>query len=137
MVLVDTVILSYALRRRDVNLNDQERAMKTALAYLMKTRQAQVIGPVRQELLSGIQDRMQFELVRDGMRTFPNIRLMRREFEEAARLSNLCRSKGVSTAPTDVLLCAVAVLRDWQIFTADSDFHLYAKHLPINLFKAA
>ncbi len=137
MVLIDTVILSYALRRKDISLNAEERTMKSELTHLMKMRRAQVIGPVRQELLSGIKDRTQFELVRDAMRTFPNVRLLRREYEEAARLSNLCRSKGISTGPTDVLLCAVALLRDWQILTADADFVLYAKHLPISLLKPA
>ena len=136
MVLIDTVVLSYALRRKEVDLNERERAMKFSLATLMETGQAQVIGPVRQELLSGIKDRTQFELVRDAMRTFPNIRLITRDFEEAARLSNICRENGISGAPTDLLLCAVALLRDWQILTADADFRLYSKHLPISLFTA-
>src|SRR5438046_1471752 len=56
------------------------------------------------------------------------------EFEEAAAMSNHCRSRGIAGSPIDFLICAVAHRRTWQIFTLDRDFTLYAKALPVVLY---
>ena len=36
--------------------------------------------------------------------------------------------------PVDFLICAVAHLRNWQVFTTDRDFTRYSKVLPLNLY---
>jgi len=33
----------------------------------------------------------------------------------------------------DILLCAVAIRREWAIFTTDPDFSNYAKVLPLSI----
>jgi predicted nucleic acid-binding protein len=43
------------------------------------------------------------------------------DFEEAARLCNLCRSRGIASGTVDILLCAVAQRRNWTILTSDQD----------------
>jgi len=40
-------------------------------------------------------------------------------FEEAARLFNLCQSRGVASGSTDILICAVAVLERFELLTSD------------------
>jgi len=89
-----------------------------------------IIGPIRQELLSGIRERLQFEQIR----AFSNEPVATRDYEEAAKCSNRCRSRGISGGSIDFLICAVAMGRGWQTFTADADFHAYAKVLAIKLF---
>jgi len=34
---------------------------------------------------------------------------------------------------SDILICAIAIARDWSIFSTDPDFKSYAKILPLKL----
>jgi len=46
-----------------------------------------------------------------------------RYYEEAARLYNVCRSRGVECGPVDLLICAVAVRRNWTVLANDANLH--------------
>lgn len=78
-----------------------------------------MIGPIRQEILSGIQVAAQFDKLRTALEPFEDEPLTTRHFEEAARLYNLCRSRGVECGSTDILICAVAIERQCGILTFD------------------
>ena len=54
MVLVDTPVWSLALRRRPEHLSGSQPGLANALADLIREGRAQMVGPIRQELLSGI-----------------------------------------------------------------------------------
>ena len=56
MVLVDTSVWSLALRRKPSNLGARDQAHSEALRELVREGRVQIVGPVRQELLSGIRD---------------------------------------------------------------------------------
>jgi len=133
-VLVDTPVWSVALRRAGV-LNPEQHRVLVSLRELISDSHAELLAPVRQELLSGIREPLQFERVRRILRAYRDVSLTTEDFEEAARMSNLCRAKGVAGSSVDYLICAAAVRRDWCIFTLDHDFDRYAKHLRIKLFK--
>ena len=133
MVLVDTSIWSLSIRRDEVNLNAREQKQRSELAQLIREGRARIVGSIRQELLSGIRDHSKFELVRTRMRALPDEKLTETDFEEAARVSNLLRSKGVAGSPIDCLICAVALRQGYAIFSADEDFRHYAGHLPISM----
>jgi len=79
-----------------------------------------MIGPIRQELLTGIKEKARFEKIRAAVEPFPDEPLNAVDYEEAARLSNVCLSRGIGFGTVDILICAVAALRGWQVFTADS-----------------
>ncbi len=96
-----------------------------------------IIGPIRQEILSGIRERVKFEQVRKGLRHFPDLALHPDDYERAAGYFNLCRARGVQGSMTDYLICAVTVRCELQIFTTDGDFQHYRKHLPIALYVGA
>ena len=70
MVLVDTSVWSLALRRKQTDLSPAEQDLKTALQELVQDGRAQIVGPVRQELLSGIRGDETFRKVRDALRAF-------------------------------------------------------------------
>ena len=70
MVLVDTFVWSLALRRKQADLNRGEQDLKTGLQELVQDGRAQIVGPVRQELLSGIRAEETFRKVRDALRAF-------------------------------------------------------------------
>lgn len=134
MVLVDTPVWSVALRRQAKHLSPKQRQVKQELEELIREGRAQFIGPVRQELLSGLRAEAQHERLRAFLRAFPDARLTEEDYEEAAAANNRCRARGVTGSPTDLLICAVAARSGWQIFTTDRDFSRYAKCLPIRLY---
>lgn len=132
-VLVDTSIWSLALRRHRARLSGAESERIASLHELIEDGRARLIGPIRQELLSGIREPGQFERLRDQLRAFQDEALTTEDFEQAAHWSNACRRRGVSGSGVDFLICGVAVARGWKVFTTDSDFRAYAKVVPIQL----
>src|SRR5271156_2785821 len=133
--LVDTSVWSFALRRKPADPSDGEKAIVAELSELAKEGRARIIGPVRQELLSGIKADAQYGRGGFPLQVFPGEPLQTHDYESAAKASNDCRTKGVVVSPVDVLICATALARDWNIYTTDPDFRNYAKILPIRLHK--
>ncbi len=131
--LVDTSVWSLALRRKAQDLSAAEKSTVTELSELVKEGRARIIGIVRQELLSGIRTAAQYEKLRAALRAFPDEPVETTDYEEAAKASNNCRSSGLVVSVVDVLICTVALARDWSVFTTDPDFKSYARILPIRL----
>lgn len=132
-VLVDTSVWSHALRRKKESLTTNERLLVTELSELIREGRARVIGLVRQELLSGIKTSEQYEKLRLYLRSFPDEVVDTSDHEEAAKAGNRCRAKGIVVSIVDILLCAVAIKRQWAIFTTDPDFSNYARVLPLRI----
>jgi len=133
-VLVDTGVWSLALRRPKGRISDIERELTALLGDLIRDNRARVIGPIRQELLSGIREPAQYERLRNYFRSFPDQPLGMTDYEQAAQCSNQCRSRGIAGSAADFLICAVALAREWQILTTDADFKFYAKAVPIKMY---
>jgi predicted nucleic acid-binding protein len=132
-VLVDTSIWSLAFRRKPVDLNSMEQSLVHELRDLIHQDRAQLLGPVRQEVLSGIKNLDQFEKLRSVLRPFRDEPLELEDYEMAAIATNRCRSKGIAMSAVDALLCAVALRKNWVIFTTDSDFKNYSRILALKL----
>ena len=137
LVLVDTPIWSLALRRTSTDLNPREQRLTSALRELIRDGRAQLVGPVRQELLSGIGHETSFRKLRDQLRAFEEPNLEMADYEEAAHINNQCRSRGIAGSAMDFLICAAASRRDWEIFTTDQDFTRYAAVITLNLYMAS
>jgi predicted nucleic acid-binding protein len=93
------------------------------------------VGPVRQELLSGIRQEKTFRELRDYLRAFDEPILEVADYEDAAHIDNRCRSRGIAGSAIDFLICAIAARRNWEIFTADQDFARYARAFPLGLYE--
>jgi predicted nucleic acid-binding protein len=117
-------------------LSATEIRYKRELAELLAENRARIIGPVRQEILSAVRHRAQFERLRTLLRQFDCEPLSTADFEAAAEGGNVCREKGLAGSPVDYLICAVALSRRWAIFTTDRDFSRYAEVLGIQLHAA-
>ena len=130
-VLVDTCIWSFALRR---DASPENAHHVSELRKLISDHHVQMIGPVRQELLSGIRKKSQFEQLKSHLRAFPDIELEMEDYECAAEFFNTLRAKGIQGSSTDFLICAVSIRREIPIYTVDGDFSLYAKYLSIGLY---
>jgi hypothetical protein len=126
-VLVDTSVWSLALRRR--TLVEQPEVQE--LRSLVDEGRVAMIGPIRQELLSGIRTTESFERLREHLGAFQDEPLATADFERAAEHYNLCRARGVQGSNTDFLICAAAQRRDLPILTTDEDFIRFAEILPI------
>jgi predicted nucleic acid-binding protein len=133
IVLVDTPIWSLALRRAHDILNEEQEALRRELAELIGEGRVRLLGPIRQEILSGIREAAQFERLREHLRAFPDEFLITDDYEQAALCRNRCRRAGIAGSTIDFLLCAAAMRRKWLIFTTDQDFGRYAKQLPVRL----
>jgi hypothetical protein len=127
-VLVDTCVWSAVLRRRSP---DPELSAK--MKDLIESDRVAMIGPIRQELLSGIADLAQFKRLKSSLSAFEDLILRPGHFELAAEFSNICRKAGVQGSSIDFLICAVAAKENWPIFTTDRDFDKYRRHLTIRI----
>ena len=129
MVIVDSDVWSEAFRRKG-----KESLSVLELRNLVNEGEVIMIGPIRQETLSGIKEPERYEKIRDALRAFPGQRIEEPIYEMAASFYNLCRSKGVQGSHTDFLICACAVKWKASILTKDKDFTRYAKYTPIELY---
>jgi predicted nucleic acid-binding protein len=131
MVLVDTCVWSLALRRdrppdcREVREFEQ----------LIRDSRIQMLGPIRQEILSGVCATAQFDSLREHLEAFPDLPLETEDYVTAASVLNRCRAKGVQGSNTDFLICSVAARHGLAVYTTDADFALFAAHLPIVLHR--
>lgn len=130
-IIVDTSIWSLALRRK----RKQSFPEVKILESLIDNQRICMLGPIRQEILSGIKDSKQFVQLKDILSAFDDFPLTTKDYEKAAEFFNLCRSKGIQGSNTDYLICAVSSNNRFPIFTSDKDFEIYSKHLPITLMK--
>ena len=130
-IIVDTCVWSLALRR------SKPVASAAVDMFRQEVLQGNVImlGPIRQELLSGIRDHKVWDALRDKLRAFPDHPIETEDYETAADYFNLCRGKGIQGTQTDLLICAVAVRCDFTLLSTDKDFESYKKLLPLSLIK--
>ena len=100
-------------------MSGEEQFMVASLTEAIEDGRVAILGPIRQEVLSGIKDQAQFDKLRARLASFHDEPLTTLHYEEAARLFNLCRSRGVECRATDILICAVAVQKQCAILTID------------------
>ena len=130
-VIVDTSVWSLALRRNKV----QENKYVEELEELIKEFRAQLIGPVRQELLNGIRSEKQFRVLKKHLRAFKNLDIETEDYELASEYFNKARKDGIQGSNTDFLLCAISTRLRMPIFTTDKDFLNFQSVLPIELHR--
>jgi predicted nucleic acid-binding protein len=93
-----------------------------------------ILGPIRQEVLSGVRRETEFERLRRALEPFDDLALVADDYVQAARFHNRCRSRGIAATSVDLLICAAAGRHSAAVFTTDGDFKRYARWLPIRLF---
>ena len=129
-VLIDTCIWSLALRRQ----KPKDKSIINDFETLIRDFRVQLIGPIRQEILSGIKSEIQFKKLKNHLRSFPDYSIQTNDFELAAQFFNQCRSNGIQGSNTDFIICAIAVNNNWQVFTTDKDFYRFQQIIPVQLY---
>jgi predicted nucleic acid-binding protein len=122
-------VWSLALRRKEPD------ALVEKLTHLILESMVVMIGPIRQELLSGISDKTAFEKLKEKLSSCKDLSITTQDYEMAAEYFNICRKSGIQGSHIDFLICSVANNNELFIFTTDKDFVNYAKYLPIQLLK--
>jgi len=128
-VIIDTCIWSLALRRKKNKPNGHVKE----LGGLIKEVRVQLIGPVRQEILSGVKSKKQFDTLKKHLAAFIDLPLSTGDYELAAEYYNTAREKGIQGSNTDFLICAVSVKHGMPIFTIDQDFIHFQRVMPITM----
>ncbi|MCK6621629.1 MAG: PIN domain-containing protein [Calditrichaceae bacterium] len=128
-VIVDTSIWSLALRRKEAGKIPEVLELKE----LIRELRAKIIGPIRQEILSGVREERQFQVLRERLRAFEDLEIISADYERAAEFFNTCRKKGVQGSNTDFLICAVSERYQFPILSTDKDFQNFSARLPIRL----
>jgi len=128
-VLVDTPIWSYALRTQ----HKKYQSEIYELTALIKDQRALIIGPIRQEILSGYSDLKKFNDLKKKLSYFENTPVLDSDYESAAELCNKCRKNRIQGSQIDCLICAVAKRQEVPIFTTDKDFTHYKTAVSIKL----
>jgi len=133
VILLDTSVVSTVLRRRKAVGRDAEVARK--LGELMASKSTLGLpGLVLQEVLSGIRDQRQFEVVlRTAEAAFPILLAGRDHHILAAQILNACRQEGITVSTPDALIAAQAISHDAQLFTTDPDFRDIARSTRLRL----
>jgi predicted nucleic acid-binding protein len=130
-VIVDTCVWSQFLRRE----RPATDSLAAEVARLVRADAVQMLGAIRQELLSGAVPSARFEQLKEYLRFYANLPLDEEDDETAAGFHDLLRQRGIQGTGTDLLICAAAVRHGLKIFTSDRDFDLYARHVPIKLHR--
>jgi predicted nucleic acid-binding protein len=135
MILVDTSVWSVAFRRRSSEVKEPIEACM--LRELIEADEDLALpGIVLQEILSGIREEVQFEKLKEILSGFPRILASEQTHIEAARIANICRSKGVAVSTVDCLIAAHAIELGARLFTGDKDFIYMADHCGLRLFES-
>jgi len=120
-LLVDTSVWSLALRRRSgTTLQPNQQQLVNELTEAISDGRVVMIGPIRQELLSGIREQAQFERLRQALAAFPDEPMTTADYEASACSYNLCRTRGLQCGPVDMLICTVAARCKWRVLTCDA-----------------
>jgi len=129
-VLVDTSVWSLALRR------DAPPDIKETQVLARCLERHDVLfstGFIVQELLQGFRGPKQRERLIEHFSALPLIVPDLQDHIEAATLQITCRRKGIQITTIDALLAQLAIGHDLEFLTADGDFTLMARHLPLRI----
>lgn len=93
-------------------------------------------GIVLQEVLSGLSSEKQFrELRAKLLGAFTILPASVDDHVEAARLKNVCVSRGAIVSGIDCLIAASAIAGGHELFAVDADFEAICRYSPLKLFE--
>ncbi|HAK45888.1 MAG TPA: PIN domain nuclease [Spirochaeta sp.] len=130
-VLVDTSVWSLALRKKI--LTEEELKVVKELKELIYELRVLLIGPIHQELLSGISNEISFKNLKEKMGAFEDVEIISSDYERAAEIFNECRKNGIQGSHIDYLICSVAINNELSIFTTDKDFNNFQNIFDLKL----
>lgn len=123
-VIPDTPIWSTVLRR-----NKPNKEIQNIFSRIIEEGRVVLPGIIKQELLSGIRNFDQFDLLERQLSHFPALLATDNDHVLAAKIFNKCQKAGIQGSHADFLIAAVAVNNACTVLTTDKDFLHYQKHI--------
>ncbi len=120
-VLVDTNIWSTFFRRN----KQEDQKLRSNLEMLMQENRISMIGPVRQEILTGIKDYSKFLLLKEYLQAFEDEPITTEAYEYGAQIANECTKNGIAISSVDAIIVSMIVMHRFEIYTNDQDFMRY------------
>ncbi|MBO7419814.1 MAG: PIN domain-containing protein [Spirochaetaceae bacterium] len=130
-VIVDTCVWSLAFRKKEKTVYEQN--IINYLAKQIRDLRIVMIGPIRQEILSGIPSESKFIDMRNKLSVLSDWAIKTEDYELAAKFYNKCRRDGIQGSHIDYLICAVAFNNGFSILTLDNDLYNYQNYTGIIL----
>ena len=127
-VLVDTCVWSKVLRADKPDL-----VLSKTLRDLILDNRVVLIGPIIQEILSGVRSKKEFLDLKEHFSAFDALLLTQEVYVKAAEYFNICKMHGINGGHTDFLICSAVVHYGGALLTVDNDFKMFEKFLPIKL----
>ena len=117
LVLIDTCIWVPFFNR-------PQSAEKRIVDALLDDDRAALIGPIATEILQGIPREPQAAYIASLLRGLRCLEMEWEDWIEAARLGRRCAAAGHRLPLSDLILAAVAIRHDAEIYTSDPHFDL-------------
>lgn len=127
-VLVDTCVWLKVLRTEKPD-SELSKLMKD----LIFDNRVVLIGPIFQEILSGIKNKTDFKTIAEMLCVFDHLSITKEICMKAAEYYHICKSHGMNGRHVDFLICATAEHYHCALLTVDADFKLFEKYLPIKI----
>ncbi len=127
-IIPDTAIWSYVFRREKPNL-----LIQNLLSKFIDEGKVWLPGIIKQEVLSGIKNDIQFKKLSINLNHFPELKATNEDHILAANFFNKCQKSGIQGSHIDFLILAIAKNNSASILTTDKDFKNYKKIIQFDL----
>jgi len=114
-IIVDTTVWIEFFR-------DEKSLISIHLQGLLRSGRVALTGMVLSEILQGVKGAREAALVKKSLEPLFFIEMNRKEWQTAGEMSAALRRKGVTIPLSDILIAAVAVNQDCEVFTTDPHF---------------
>jgi predicted nucleic acid-binding protein len=101
---------------------DADAPITLYLHTLLRSRRVIIVGMVLAEILQGVKDPGEANLVQENMEKLPYLEMTRELWQTAGGLSAALRRKGITIPLSDLTIAAVAISEDHEVFTLDPHF---------------
>ena len=93
------------------------------LKVLLRERKVIMVGMVMAEILQGVKAPKEANLVKQGLAKLPYLEITRDIWVTAGEISASLRSAGITIPLSDLIIAAIALSGDHEIFTIDPHFN--------------
>jgi len=114
-IIVDSCVWIEFFRKRESDFT-------LHLSGLLRERRVRMGGMVLAEILQRIKVPEEANLVRQSLERLPYLEMTRNVWEKAGEISASLRTKGITIPLSDLIIAALALSEDQQIFTIDPHF---------------
>lgn len=122
--LVDTSVLSEALRRKKNSINSSDTLVKKIIE---QKDEIVLIGIILQEILTGISDKKLYLEIKEILSDFSYLEIKKEDYIFASEIRNLSKQNGITISSFDAIIASIAIHHKITLVSFDKDFKLISK----------